>query len=178
VADSVIDATRSEYEAIGRPGDGVPPIEFSLVRSTVRGTVLAQTVGLIEDAILDGELAVVRRRTGCVRFSYVPPGSCTPRRFRCQPDLAVAALGEKPSPEAAERERSRVLPRFTSTDHGHPGYLQLAPGIAEEIGRGASDDSEMGVYHDLHQPQRIANLAARLDEYTPAGMQPGPIIVT
>ena len=28
----------------------------------------------------------------------------------------------------------------------------------------------MGVFHDLYQPQRLANLNARLEEYTPAGM--------
>jgi hypothetical protein len=178
VADSVVDGTRADHGAIGRPGEGVPPLELRLVRSTVRGTVLTNTVTLVEDAIIDGELAVVRRRTGCVRFSHIPAGSCTPRRFRCQPDLAVAALGPAPDPGDADRERIRVRPRFTGTEYGHPGYLQLAPTVAEEIRRGASDDSEMGVYHDLYQPQRLANLAARLDEYTPAGMQPDPIIVT
>jgi hypothetical protein len=33
----------------------------------------------------------------------------------------------------------------------------------------------MGVFHDLYQPQRAANLRARLDEYTPAGMTAGII---
>jgi hypothetical protein len=47
----------------------------------------------------------------------------------------------------------------------------LAATCAEEITRGADDESEMGVFHDLHQPQRAANLRARLDEYTPAGME-------
>jgi hypothetical protein len=42
-----------------------------------------------------------------------------------------------------------------------------------EIRQGASDESEMGVFHNLFQPQREANLRARLDEYTPAGMDAG-----
>ncbi len=33
----------------------------------------------------------------------------------------------------------------------------------------------MGVFHDLYQPQRLANLQRRLDEYTPAGMDAGVI---
>jgi hypothetical protein len=33
----------------------------------------------------------------------------------------------------------------------------------------------MGAFHDLFEPQRIANLRARLDEYTPAGMETGII---
>ena len=40
----------------------------------------------------------------------------------------------------------------------------------------AHDESEMGVFHDLYQPQRIANLRARLNEYTPAGINAGVIL--
>ena len=36
----------------------------------------------------------------------------------------------------------------------------------------------MGVFHDLFQPQRAANLRARLDEYTPAGMDAGIIFAS
>jgi hypothetical protein len=34
----------------------------------------------------------------------------------------------------------------------------------------------MGVFHDLFNPQRTANLRARLDEYTPAGMETGILL--
>jgi hypothetical protein len=33
----------------------------------------------------------------------------------------------------------------------------------------------MGVFHDLYQPQRAANLRARLDQFTPAGLEAGII---
>jgi hypothetical protein len=36
----------------------------------------------------------------------------------------------------------------------------------------------MGVFHDLFQPQRAANLHARLNEYTPAGMNVGIIFAS
>ena len=49
-------------------------------------------------------------------------------------------------------------------------YCQLAPDCAPEIAGGADDESEMGVFHDLFQPQRAANLRARIEEYTPAGL--------
>jgi len=113
-----------------------------------------------------------------VRFSWVEPGSCTPRRFRCQPETAVAALGTAASADAVARERARVRPRFTATASGSPAYFQLARGVAEEIRRGADDTAEMGVWHDLHQPQRQANLTARLLEYTPAGLEPALVVVT
>jgi len=77
--------------------------------------------------------------------------------------------------EARELTRERVRPRFTAARYGKPGYCQLAEGCADEIKRGADDESEMGVFHDLFQPQREANLRARLDEYMPSGMQAGVI---
>jgi hypothetical protein len=75
-------------------------------------------------------------------------------------------------------ERIRVRPDFTSTRYGIPGYAQLSLACALEIRRGAEDESEMGVFHDLFQPQREANLLARLQEYTPAGMDAGIVFAT
>ena len=70
-----------------------------------------------------------------------------------------------------------MRPQFTSSRYGNPAYAQLALTCADEIVRGASDESEMGAFHNLFQPQREANLAARLDEFTPAGMNVGIIFV-
>ena len=71
-----------------------------------------------------------------------------------------------------------MRPQFNSTRYGTPTYCQLSEACAEEIKRGAEDESEMGVFHDLYQPQRTANLRARLDEYSPAGMEAGIIYVS
>ena len=71
-----------------------------------------------------------------------------------------------------------MCPQFNSERYGRQDYAQLADHCAEEIKRGADDESEMGAFHDLYIPQREANLRARLDEYTPAGMEPGIITVT
>jgi hypothetical protein len=68
-----------------------------------------------------------------------------------------------------------VDPEFNSTRYGTPAYCQLANACACEIKRGADDESEMGVFHDLYQPQRAANLKARLDQFTPAAMDAGII---
>ena len=108
------------------------------------------------------------------------PRSRTPRRFDCQPDLVEAAaiegLTDPADREAAKAQaRKRVRPQFRSVRYGTPVYAQLAGGCAEEIRRGADDESEMGVFHDLFEPQRAANLRARLDEYTPAGVDAGLI---
>ena len=97
-----------------------------------------------------------------MRFCFVPNGSITPRRHRCQPDA----------------EQPDVLPHFTSLRYGEPGYCQLRSATPEVMREGASDEGEMGVMHALFQPQREANLRIRLDEYLRFGLRAGLFYVT
>ncbi|MEA2829639.1 MAG: hypothetical protein QOF22_387 [Bradyrhizobium sp.] len=182
VTDSVIDATSDRRRAIGAPNLPLAFARLSVVRSTVLGEVRTHAIELAENSIFTGAASVARRQHGCMRFCYVPPDSRTPRRYHCQPDLAAAAVDEiEQVPSLSDEEkmrrkafaRQRVQPRFNSVRYGTPAYCQLALACPEEITRGAEDESEMGVFHDLFQPQRVANLRARLDEYTPAGMEAG-----
>lgn len=184
ISDSIVDATSSEGVALGAAGHRCAHTILRVVRSTVFGQIQTHSIELAENSILKGTIRTCRRQLGCVRFCYVPPGSRTPRRYECQPDLVVQAVmdrharGELTAREKdmmLEREQLRVEPEFNSTRYGTSTYCQLATTCAEEIVRGADDESEMGVYHDLYQPQRAANLHARLDEYTPAGMNAGII---
>jgi hypothetical protein len=118
-----------------------------------------------------------------MRFCYVTPGSRTPSRYHCQPDLVEAPVRAELPPgssievieQAVAPVRLRVRPQFNRIRYGASAYCQLAYTCAEEITRGADDESEMGVFHDLFQPQREANLRARLDEYVPAGADVGII---
>ena len=176
ISDSVVDATSHEREAVGAPGSPVAHARLTVLRSTVFGQVQAHALELGENSIFAGEILVARRQIGCLRFSSYVPGSRTPRRFECQPDLAVAAVAAAGGGEAGkELARQRVRPWFRSERYGSPFYARLADGGAEEIRRGADDESEMGVFHDLFEPQRAANLRVRLDEYTPAGVDAGLI---
>jgi hypothetical protein len=169
LCDSILDATGMERVALGAPDEAVAYVEASFRRCTVIGEVQAHGIALAEDSIFASPLRVLRRQQGCVRFCYVADGSRTPRGFHCQPDLALAAV------VTADRahERLRVAPQFRSRRYGSPHYLRLADHCCAEIRRGASDRSAMGVYHDLYEPQREANLAARLQEYVPAGTDAG-----
>jgi hypothetical protein len=114
----------------------------------------------------------------------VPPESRTSRRYQCQPDLVIKKIAadmlhepdESVIQAAQEREANRVHPVFNSVRYGMPVYCQLAECCAEEIKSGADDESEMGVYHHLFQPQRMANLRVRLDDYIPARMDVGIIL--
>ncbi len=182
ISDSIVDATSPKRVALGAPESLCAYAVLTIERSTVFGQVQTHAIELAENSICMGSILACRRQQGCMRFCYVPPGSRTPRRYECQPNLvenAVRALfgNGNISPQAAqerdamlERERLRVEPEFNSTRYGTPTYCQLADACACEIKRGADDESEMGVFHDLYQPQRLANLCTRLDEYTPAGM--------
>ncbi|HXO40429.1 MAG TPA: hypothetical protein VN999_03205, partial [Thermoanaerobaculia bacterium] len=93
------------------------------------------------------------------------PGSATPRRTRCQPDLALAESAA--STRRRRRQLLRLRPVFTSTAYGQPGYGQLGVHCAAELLTGTADGAEMGVFHGLWQPQRRAALAATLAEYLP-----------
>jgi hypothetical protein len=165
VSDSIVDATSAERAAIAAQGGGVAHLAAVIRRSTIIGRVRTHAIDLAENSILLGEVLALRRQRGCMRFCYVPDGSRTPRCHRCQPDLA-----EQTAASTAEGalQRRRVVPQFTSARYGSPGYCQLSDACPVEITRGADDESEMGVFHDLFQPQREAGLRARLDEHTPA----------
>src|SRR6185503_9951960 len=171
IRDSIIDATNNELAAIDSPTLPIAYVSLDIARSTVIGEIHAHAFELAENCIFNGIVRVARRQKGCVRFSYVPPGSRTPRRYECQPDLVTSGLSD----EDKSREALRVRPQFNSTRYGGPTYCQLSAACADEIKRGADDESEIGVFHDLYQPQRAANLRARLDEYTSAGMEAGII---
>jgi len=180
ISDSIVDATRMELAAIGAPNLPLAFARLSIAQSTVIGEVNVHAIRLGENAIFMGLIRVGRRQQGCMRFCYVTPGSRTPRRYHCQPDLAVAALDEiQPLLTAAEKARrkdvetDRVQPRFNSLRYGTPTYCQLALDCAQAITRGAEDESEMGAFHDLFQPQRVANLRARLDQFVPAAIDAG-----
>jgi hypothetical protein len=167
--DCILDATCNEQEALGAPGCLVAHVVLDVARSTVFGQIHTHAIDLAQNSIFMGPVRVAHRQRGCMRFCYVTPGSRTPRRYRCQPDLAGTAV---------DRQRLPVRPRFDSIRYGTPTYCRLAETCAEEITRGADDESEMGVFHDLYQPQRAANLQARLEEYTPAGANVGIIYAT
>jgi hypothetical protein len=184
ITDSIVDATSPAAVAIGAPEKLCAFAVLTIRRTTVFGQVQTHAIDLAENSIFMGVLQDCRRQQGCMRFCYVTAGSRTPKRYECQPDLverAVLAEAQQDSLSGAQRlallteERARVEPAFDSVRYGKPTYGQLSTRCAAEITGGADDQSEMGAFHDLYRPQRAANLRARLDEYTPAGMTAGII---
>jgi hypothetical protein len=202
IRNSIIDATNetavaySGIDAARETAGGAVIIE----NSTVLGKVRAVELELVSNSIFFAALATgdtwtapvrsEKKQTGCVRFSYLPPGSLTPRRFRCQPDLEIAqridaaekaANGPIP-PAQVNAIRAEVLswlvPSFSSLRYGAPDYAQLRGSCPAQIRAGASDESEMGAFHDLFQPQRETNLKVRLEEYLRFGLEAGSFYET
>lgn len=162
---SVVDAAAPGSDAITAPNDRRAHAVAVITGSTVIGRVRLHAVELGENSVFTGEMDLLRRQIGCLRYCYVPPGSRTPRRYACQPDLAMTAAGEPaPGPVAAA-----IWPRFKTERYGQPDYCRLADDCPREIREGADDAAEMGVHHGVHEPQRAGNLDRALRDYLPLG---------
>jgi hypothetical protein len=199
IVDGIVDAVALAPDATrppaiagpdGAPGPTPPPGPPTwLERATLLGPSAVKDLTMASEVIFADPVVADRRQAGCVRFSFVPDGSATPQRYRCQPDLEVAARIEAAESGGttltpAERDAIRaavrewLLPAFTTLRYGQPAYLQLHLFCPVQLQTGAEDGSEMGAYCHLKQPQRAANLRLRLDEYLPFGLEAGVIYVT
>lgn len=151
--------------------------DVSLAGVTVLGGTRARRLDA-DDTIFTAPVVVARRQQGCVRFSYVPPGSATARRYRCQPELALdtAAKAGASKPEL-DAIAARIVPAHASTSLASPRYARLADYAAEELATGAESGAEMGAYRSALSAQRLANLRRALEEYLPFGRVAGPLPV-
>src|SRR5262249_51186507 len=139
---------------------------LTLQGCTVIGKVHSTLLSLVSNSIVRAGLAAGdvwkaplqadRRQGGWVRFSYLPSGSITPRRYEC-----------------VEEARGTPGPLFSSLRYGDPDYGKLEPETSDTIRRGADDGGEIGAFHFLLAPQRETDLRVRLQEYLPVAMEFG-----
>jgi phage tail-like protein len=124
--------------------------------------------------IFDDVVTVEQQQGGCIRFSYVAAGSRTPRRFRCQPDMAID-MGSDPGsdPDHATLARLRVRPQFVSLDPHGSGFLLLAATTPIEVREAAEDGGEPGCWNHLQHGIRLANLVNALPQFLRFGLEPG-----
>jgi hypothetical protein len=172
--DCIVDAGAPENMAYAGDVAGGPGGELTVTECTLVGKLHSKLLRLVSNSILLANLGPApgetwrapviaeRRQEGCLRFSYVPPGSVTPRRHRCVPEDGDPG----------------VLPHFASLRYGDPDYGQLRHATDQAIREGADDEGEMGVLHALFQPQRETNLRIRLDEYLRFGLHAGVFYAT
>ncbi|VWX57050.1 conserved hypothetical protein [Burkholderiales bacterium 8X] len=169
LVDCILDAVDASNVAFDGDGAGGPGGMLTLRECTVVGKLHTRRLELASNSLLVAALGpsatetwrapviAERRQQGCVRFSYLPAGAITPRRFRCMPDAG----------------HLDAAPHFSSLRYGAPGYGQLRQVTSKAIREGADDGGEMGVLHGLFQPQRENNLRIRLDEYLRFGLRAG-----
>jgi hypothetical protein len=164
--DSIIDATDPTNVACADL-DGVSGIgTLTLDGCTVVGKVHAVLLRLVSNSILwAGRLAgdawttgliADRKQEGCVRFSFLPAGAKTPRRFEC-----------------IERAIAGPQPIFFALRYGRPGYAKLLRSTPDVVRRGADDSGEMGAFHFVLAPLRETDLRVRMQEYMPVGLEFG-----
>jgi hypothetical protein len=153
VTNSIVDALDDAAIAYCGPDDTGYGAVLTVKNSTIIGKVATRIMQLASNTIFyaalkQGEsdmppVAAQRLQQGCVRFCYVPPGSLLPRKYNCQP--------------AGDSDGASKRPVFNSLKYGDPSYCQLSSLCAA----------------DLYQPQRVANLRTRLNEYLRFGLEAG-----
>jgi len=177
LADSILDAADVSgvaYVASIDPNTSEPRPggALTLEGCTTVGKIYASLLTLVSDSILWARLSAddlaaspplwraplwsARKQEGCVRFSFLPAGSITPRRFHC-----------------VEQAPGSPQPLFYSLRYGDPAYAKLAPSTDDAIRRGADDGGEMGCFHFLLAPLRETDLRVRMQEYLPVGLEFG-----
>ena len=130
----------------------VHAVLMSLVSNTIVWTSLVAgdswSTGLVAD----------RKQEGCVRFSFLPAGAKTPRRYEC-----------------VEQTIAGPQPIFFALRYGRPGYMKLLSSTPDLVRRGAEDGGEMGAFHFVLAPLRESDLCVRMTEYLPVGLEFGII---
>jgi hypothetical protein len=164
--DSILDATDRTLVAYaatdGASGGGA----LTLQGCTVIGKAHATLLDLVSNSIFWGGLVAGdtwatpliadRKQEGCVRFSFLPGGAQTPRRFEC-----------------VEQKLASPQPLFFAVRYGFAGYSKLLASTPDVIRRGADDGGEMGAFHFVLGPLRETDLRVRMQEYLPAGLEFG-----
>jgi len=192
VLDSILDGVNTSAIAAPASADQPGPPVW-LERVTLLGPSFVKEIVYGSEVLFDSPVVAERTQAGCLRFSFLAEGSHTPQRYRCQPDLRIAAEIEEAETQAkaagspfgdpehtaiGARVRTWLVPTYSSRRYGQPEYVQLHLSCPREIRTGAEDGSEMGAFCHLKQPQREANLRLRLEEYLPFGLEAGFIYVT
>jgi hypothetical protein len=154
-----------------------PGFAAALTDATLLGSARVKTLEAT-GVIFQGVVTAIRRQAGCVRYSSIATGSTTPRRFRCQPDLAVAdsararGLPALP-PTEADRVRQGLVPVFLDIDPDEPTLGLLSPLCAPGIRAGGEGGKEMGAFAGTGEPMRFANVVTLFDDYLPAALEAG-----
>lgn len=87
----------------------VKNVDLEIEKCTIFGDTECRTI-TASNSIFTGKINAKLLQEGCMRFSYIPDKSKVPRRFNCQPDLAIQKLQQP----LIDNVKSRLIPNFTS----------------------------------------------------------------
>lgn len=153
-------------------------IDAELNNVTILGTSSFKSLEAT-NVIFSGAATAVRTQSGCVRYSAIAPGSTMPRRFRCQPELALAAAARlKGAALTGSETASTILavkPIFLDESLDEPTVAMLHPLCADGIWQGGAGETEMGVFCDAATALRMGNVRSLFDDYVPFGLAAGLI---
>lgn len=170
IIDSVIDSNDPDAPALAA-GDGAQAGTLSAERTTLIGDVRLLGMGEVSDCLFavrpgrsnaGAPVDVARTQSGCLRFSALPRGSRTPRRYRCYP-----AHGD-PAPMA---------PVFASLTYGDAAYATMIATNPQGITLGAENGGEMGVMNAVSWHRRKQALDRELPEWVPFGMTTATLLM-
>ncbi|MFG2106459.1 hypothetical protein [Micromonospora chersina] len=173
IRDSVVTADAAGGYTITAPG-----LDCALCNVTVLGQSAMRAL-TATNTIFTAAVVVTRRQTGCVRYSFVPAESATPRAFRCQPTLALAeaaqAKGAPLTTDEAETVRLSVQPVLMDVSADEPTLAMLHPLCPAAIRTGGEDECEMGAFARAAFGIAAANLVSLLDDFLPVALEAGVI---
>lgn len=139
---------RVEIARFSGAASALPP-DFGLAVDTDPGLITSDTLFAGTGAV---PIATEERQTGCIRFSYVPPGSQTPRLYR---------VTRQPPPV------------FVSLKPAEPDYMMLAPGAPESLSRGAENGDQIGVWNRAAMTIRGDNIHRSITDFLRFGHEAG-----
>ena len=173
VSDSVVAADGAGQGAVSATG-----IDAELTAVTILGAATFKSLNAT-NVIFADFCQVARAQSGCVRFSSIAPGSTTPRRFRCQPDLALSAAAERKGSALTASESDSIAagaaPVFLDVGLAEPTVAMLDSITTDAIAMGGENDCEMGAFAAAAQRLRVHNVESLFDDYVPFGIEAGVI---
>jgi hypothetical protein len=179
-ATGAITVTGSIVSADGAAGAAlaVTNLDACLNDVTIFGTSSFKSLEAT-NVIFTGAATVTRTQAGCVRYSSIAAGSVMPRRFRCQPDLALGAAAERKGSALSSTEHSAVAlgvtPLFLDTSLDEPTVAMLHQLTRDAIRLGGENETEMGAFSAAAEGLRMANVTSLFEDYVPFGLEAGLI---
>jgi hypothetical protein len=173
ICSSIVDSGSPFCPAIVGVDLASPGATLHIEDSTVIGRVWVQAIRLASNTIFWAKQGTVdpwaapvlakRLQVGCVRFSWLPATSITPRQYLCLPANAASQPGLEPT--------------FISLRFGDPGYCLLSADVPIAIWKGADTGSQMGVFYQIQETEAVTNIQIRAAEYLPANLKFGIFLI-